>query len=99
MNSLELLESIIQNLVKELESYARKENANQIYINKQNVLIEDLIRVYNCNDLIHFDSWLQVENVMSNVEQQDKEISGHVIQIRTRQAGNNFTKININPFQ
>jgi hypothetical protein len=103
-NSLPLLESIIQNLIKDLENYAQRENANQIYINKQNLLIKNLVLVYNSDEnnsndtLVHYDAWREIETAMSKLEQKDTQISGHTIHVRTRQKGNNFTIININSF-
>ena len=35
--SVSYLESIIQGLIKDLEKYAQRENANQLYIDKQNL--------------------------------------------------------------
>lgn len=41
--SITSLEGIIQGLIKDLEKYAQRENANQIYIDKQNSLIKNLV--------------------------------------------------------
>ena len=45
--SITSFESIIQGLIKDLEKYAQRENANQLYIDKQNVLIKNLVEIHN----------------------------------------------------
>ena len=93
------LESIIEGLVKDLERYALRENANQLYINKQNQLIKKLVAIYNSiNSIKNLDAWEKIEAEMQRLEQMDRQLTGHFIFLHCRPKGQNFSRIIYNPF-
>jgi len=93
------LEFIIQGLVKDLERYALRENANQLYINKQNQLIKKLVGVYNSiNSIKNLEAWERIECEMQRLEQMDRQLTGHFIFLHCRPKGQNFSQIIYNPF-
>jgi predicted methyltransferase len=93
-------ESIIQGLIKDLEKYAKRENANQLYIDKQNILIRNLIGIHNTINSIRFlELWQNIDTEMQRLEELDKQLSGHSIHLQCRPTGHNFSRITYNPFK
>ncbi|MES2592705.1 MAG: hypothetical protein V4608_12540 [Bacteroidota bacterium] len=94
------LEAIIQDLITELENYAKRTDANLFYIDKRNALIQKLIDVYNSIDMLNlYDIWLNIEAKIKEIENKDKEISGHTIYLQMSPTGNNNSIITFNPFK
>ena len=97
--SISSLESIIQGLIKDLEKYAQRENANQIYIDKQNVLIKNLVGIHNTINSIRFlEAWQNIDKEMQRLEKIDAQLNGHSIYLHFRPNGHNFSRITYNPF-
>ncbi len=97
--SVTSLEGIIQGLIKDLERYAKRKNANQLYIDKQNILIKNLIGVHNTINSIRFlELWQSIDSEMQRLEELDKQLSGHSIHLHCRPAGQNFSRITYNTF-
>lgn len=98
--SINSFESIIQGLIKDLEKYAKRENANQLYIDKQNILIKNLIGIHNTINSIRFlELWQNIDEEMQRLEELDKQLSGHSIHLQCRPTGQNFSRITYNPFK
>ncbi len=88
MNHLSSLKQIILERRKLLEAYAQKANANVIYINRENQLIQSLTEIYNEFSLLkHQDLWKSIENNWKNLENSDANFSGIQIQLRTHPEG------------
>ena len=97
--SVTSLESIIQGLIKDLEKYAQRENANQLYIDKQNVLIKNLVEIHNTINSIRFlEAWQNIDKEMQRLEKLDNQLNGHSIYLHCRPNGHNFSRITYNPF-
>lgn len=97
--SITSLEGIIQGLIKDLEKYAQHENANQLYIDKQNVLIKNLVGIHNTINSIRFlEVWQNIEAEMRRLEKLDNQLNGHSIYLHCRPNGHNFSRITYNPF-
>lgn len=97
--SITSLEGIIQSLIKDLEKYAQRENANQLYIDKQNVLIKNLVRIHNTINSIRFlEAWQNIDKEMQRLEKLDNQLNGHSIYLHCRPNGHNFSRITYNPF-
>lgn len=76
--SITSLEGIIQSLINDLEKYAQRENANQLYIDKQNVLIKNLVGIHNTINSIRFlEVWQNIEAEMQRLEKLDNQLKGH----------------------
>ncbi len=98
--SVTSLESLIQGLIKDLEKYAKRENANQLYIDKQNILIKNLIGIHNSINSIRFlELWQNIDTEMQRLEKLDAQLSGHSIYLHYRPNGHNFSRITYNPFK
>lgn len=83
--SLTRLEEIIAKLSEELQRYAQKEDANPLFVDKQNQLIIDLCNIHNdldCLDL--FDMWADIEQKMKELEKLDPQIDSHCIMIHLK---------------
>ncbi len=99
LRSVSSLEGIIQGLIKDLEKYAQRENANQHYIDKQNLLIKNLISIHESINSIKFlEAWQSIDKEMQRLEKLDKQLNGHSIYLHCRPNGHNFSKITYNPF-
>lgn len=97
--SITSLEGIIHGLIKDLEKYAQRENANQLYIDKQNVLIKNLVEIHNTINSIRFlEVWQNIEAEMQRLEKLDNQLNGHSIYLHCRPNGHNFSRITYNPF-
>lgn len=97
--SITSFEGIIQGLIKDLEKYAQRENANQIYIDKQNVLIKNLVGIHNTINSIRFlEAWQNIDAEMQRLEKIDTQLNGHSIYLHCRPNGHNFSRITYNPF-
>ena len=97
--SITPLESIIQGLIKDLEKYAQRENANQLYIDKQNSLIKNLVGILNTINSIRFlEAWQNIDKEMQRLEKLDNQLNGHSIYLHCRPNGHNFSRITYNPF-
>ena len=97
--SISSLEVIIQGLIKDLEKYAQRENANQIYIDKQNILIKNLVEIHNTINSIRFlEVWQYIDKEMQRLEKLDNQLNGHSIYLHCRPNGHNFSRITYNPF-
>jgi hypothetical protein len=97
--SITSLESIIQGLIKDLEKYAQRENANQLYIDKQNSLIKNLVGIHNTINSIKFlEAWQNIDKEMQRLEKIDAQLNGHSIYLHCRPNGHNFSRITYNPF-
>jgi predicted methyltransferase len=97
--SISSLEGIIKDLIENLEKYAQRENANQLYIDKQNLLIENLISIHESINSIKFlEAWQSIDKEMQRLEKLDKQLTGHSIYLHCRPNGHNFSRIIYNPF-
>ena len=97
--SITSLEGIIHGLIRDLEKYAQRENANQLYIDKQNVLIKNLVGIHNTINSIRFlEVWQNIEAEMQRLEKLDNQLNGHSIYLHCRPNGHNFSRITYNPF-
>lgn len=97
--SITSLEGIIHGLIRDLEKYAQRENANQLYIDKQNVLIKNLVGIHNTINSIKFlEVWQNIEAEMQRLEKLDNQLNGHSIYLHCRPNGHNFSRITYNPF-
>lgn len=97
--SITSLEGIIQGLIRDLEKYAQRENANQLYIDKQNNLIKNLVGIHNTINSIRFlEVWQNIEAEMQRLEKLDNQLNGHSIYLHCRPNGHNFSRITYNPF-
>ena len=97
--SITSLEGIIHGLIRDLEKYAQRENANQLYIDKQNVLIKNLVGIHNTINSIRFlEVWQNIEAEMQRLEKLDTQLNGHSIYLHCRPNGHNFSRITYNPF-
>lgn len=97
--SITSLEGIIQGLIKDLEKYAQRENANQLYIDKQNSLIKNLVGIHNTINSIRFlEVWQNIDKEMQRLEKLDNQLNGHSIYLHCRPNGHNFSRITYNPF-
>ena len=86
--AVKLLAEIIEGLQIRLEKYISFPGAKQSYINRQNELLFNLRSVYE--SLVAFKYlmiWQDVERIMAVLEEQDSQIAGHAILIRTRLHG------------
>lgn len=93
------LRKIIFNLVEELNMYAKKEDSKQFYIDKQNYLIKELTTIYNSiSELQYYHYWLAIEAKMLELNRRDSCLAGHTIQLRTREEGDIFSLITVNPY-
>ncbi|MGZ4053668.1 MAG: hypothetical protein ACXVPU_04675 [Bacteroidia bacterium] len=93
------LENIIQGLIKDLEKYAQRENANQLYIDKQNLLIKNLIAIHSTiHSIKSLEVWQNLDAEMQRLEKLDQDLCGHSIHFRCKANGHNFSKIIYNPF-
>jgi hypothetical protein len=83
-----LLEEIIEELARRLETYSSSPKANQYFIDQQNEILIGLYRVYDEISCIKYLSiWKDIELIMIELEQRDSEIPGHTILFRTRDRG------------
>ncbi len=97
--SITSLEGIIKGLIKDLEKYAQRENANQLYIDKQNSLIKNLVGIHNTINSIKFlEAWQNIDREMQRLEKLDNQLNGHSIYLHCRPNGHNFSRITYNPF-
>ena len=91
MNVLFDFEKLIQEMVSELEKYSQKDTANEIYIQKQNKLIEKLIEIFNGLSVLKYQSaWEEIENLMVRMKDRDMELSGFYIEIRNSRKNDDF---------
>lgn len=97
-NGLIQLKTLIDQLAQDLVNYSKSPLPKQSYIDKQNKHIQQLVDIYNkVSQLKEWDCWLNIENIIQDLEKRDPCLSGHTIQIRTRLLGNNFSRIIYNP--
>lgn len=97
--SITSLEGIIKGLIKDLEKYVQRENANQLYIDKQNSLIKNLVGIHNTINSIKFlEAWQNIDREMQRLEKLDNQLNGHSIYLHCRPNGHNFSRITYNPF-
>lgn len=95
MQASNQLESLIQELKLKLALYAQKDNANEIYIHKQNQLILNLVEVYNEIPVLQYvDVWKQIETEIEDVLNRDSELSGVCIRLKFNDKSNNYALIN-----
>lgn len=98
-NGLEQLKTLIDQLAQDLVNYSKSPFPKQTYIDRQNKLIQQLVDFYNRNNkLKEWDTWLNIESIINDLEKMDPCLSGHTIHLRTRLIGNNFSRIIYNPF-
>lgn len=98
-DGLALLDKSIEVINDDLIKYAKLPEANEFFIKKQNALLKDLRASYNYfEQLRYFDSWLEIEKTMKELQRRDSELCGHQINFWIRPAGINFSRINFNPF-
>lgn len=95
------LDRIIADLSNSLKKYVQKKGASELYVQKQNELIRDLICLYNqLSELKFLQLWVEIETRIKNLEEQDPELNAHTIIIHTRPGNqHNYSFIEINPFQ
>jgi hypothetical protein len=95
MNSAKL-ERVISVMSLRLESYCKRHDSRQEYIDLQNSLISDLVDVHNSllESRSHFLNPLEKE--ILRLQALDPQLSGHLVKIRTKAKGNNFSYINLN---
>jgi len=95
--SLKAFESLINKRINNLEKYTMKENANNHFIQSENGFISELVNIYNnLNAMKEIEKWESIEKIITQLEHKDNEISGHTINLRTKETGNNFTLITYN---
>jgi hypothetical protein len=101
LTALSGLERIIINLSEGLRMYAKKDNASEIFVQKQNELILELTNLYNrLAGLKYLEIWEDIEIRMNQLESLDPELSAHTIVLHTKPSNNcNYSFIEINPFK
>lgn len=89
------LERVISVMSLKLESYCKRHDSRQEYIDLQNSLISDLVDVHN--SILESKSYFlnPLEKEILRLEALDPYISGHWVTIRTKMLGNNFSHINL----
>ena len=89
------LERVISVMSLRLESYCKRHDSRQEYIDLQNSLISDLVEVHNSmlESKSHFLNPLEKE--ILRMESCDPNLSGHIVMIRTKPNGHNFSHINL----
>jgi hypothetical protein len=88
MNASLSLKSFIQERIRELEKYAQKPDAKDIYIAKQNEQIKQLTAIYN--SIPNSDSYgigLLIEKKFELMQQLDPNFSGLITEIRIKPDG------------
>lgn len=95
------LEKVILELSNGLRRYVMKNNANELYIQKQNELIFDLTTLYNkLSYLKYIEVWEELEKRMEKLEGIDPQLNAHTIVLHTKPGNkHNYSFIEINPFQ
>jgi hypothetical protein len=96
LNQIPELENIINRLIGDLKNYSKLEKASQIYIDKQNLLIQDLISINNHYfGLEYLEVWQKLECQIFQLEEKDKYINAHQILLITGKSEfpASFTKI------
>lgn len=89
------LDRVISIMSRRLESYCQRHDVRQEYVELQNSLLSDLVDVRN-SLLENSSGFLSpLEKEILRLEAKDPNLSGHFVQIRTRQHGNNFSHINM----
>ncbi|MEL7001616.1 MAG: hypothetical protein AAFN93_02645 [Bacteroidota bacterium] len=85
--AVKLLAEIIDSLQIRLEKYISFPGAKQSYINRQNELLFNLRTVYeSISQFKYLIIWQDIERIMTALEE-DPQIAGHAILIRTRLNG------------
>lgn len=90
----QILNQVIQKMIKGLENYVLRQDANPKFVESQNQQIKTLVAIYNSlPDSTEGGRFLWLENEITRLENCDPTISGHNIIIRTKPSGNNFSLI------
>jgi hypothetical protein len=78
-----------------LESYCKRHDSRQEYIDLQNSLISDLVDVHN--SILESKSYFlnPLEKEILRLQALDPHISGHRVTIRTKPHGDYFSHINM----
>lgn len=76
-----------------LESYCKRHDSRQEYIDLQNSLISDLVAVHNSMLESRSQFLNPLEKEILRMEAMDPNLSGHYVTIRTKPNGNNFSHI------
>lgn len=95
------LERIILELSNGLRRYVKKDDASEMYIQRQNELILELTKLYNrLLGLKYLETWEELENRIEKLEIVDPQLNAHTIVIHTKPGNKyNYSFIEINPFQ
>ena len=95
------LENLVIRMLQDLQRYAQKEGASEIYVKKQNEIILELVGISNSlSSLKYLELWLDLEARMQALEEYDPNVNAHTILLHTRPAAKyNYSYININPFR
>jgi len=91
------IEQKIQGLTTDLEKYAKKDNASQFYIDKENKLINFLISIINSIEHVEYSDQMvilfkEIRKAVAN----DSSLNAISIQLRITPDGNHFYYINQN---
>jgi hypothetical protein len=98
-DGLLLLDKSIDTIHSDLMKYAQLPDASEFFIQKQNNLLKNLRAAYNYFEQVrYFDSWIEIEKTMKELERRDSELYAHQITFYIKPAGNYFSRITFNPF-
>lgn len=97
--SLSILESIIQTLTKNLETYSHRADASQSFIDFQNRIISGLVQVFNQIKKMELDPVaIAVSNEISKLDSTGIDVDGFNIRVTRNPKGNRYSLIFVNDF-
>jgi len=101
LSSLAGLERIINQMASDLMRYVHRENASELYVQKQNEIILELTNLFNkLSSMRYLELWTDIENRIEYLEKVDPELNAHTIVIHTKPSNNcNYSFIEFNPFK
>lgn len=98
MESLLILESIIQKLKVSLTNYSLSSGAKQSYIKHQNDLIESLVKVYNLLETSAMDPITEdLNKIILSIRKVQNKVDGIYIHIIANPNGRNIHFFSIKP--
>lgn len=99
--SLAMLSNEVKRKIEALESYSKRPNANDAYIQKESENIQLLVKVYNELELSfkRVEMFFPIADALEQLTEKDPELGEVFVRIALKPNNNRVGLINYNPFE
>lgn len=98
---LAMLSNEVKSKIEAFESYSKRPNANNVYIQKESEHIQLLVKVYNGLELCfkQVEMFFPIAVALEQLTEKDPELGEVVVRIALKPNNNRVGLINYNPFE